>query len=136
MILFPMVLEQTKKIKKLNIPVTDENLHKFVDVDQEALDNLDLDKYETLMDIVKQNQQEVDFIRHATCPSCSKTKPFNMSSTEYILDSLSDENLSSIYKIYSHLVYFGKYTKEDIDKMYPFERTIFIGLLHSIKNEK
>lgn len=129
-------IRSDSSIKKLNMEVTDETLHKFIDIDQEALDDLVLDRYESLMEVVKQNQPEISFIRKAKCPSCNKEKPFDMSSTEYILDSLSDENLSSIYKVYSHLTYYGKYTKEDIDKMYPFERTIFIGLLHSIINEK
>lgn len=123
------------KIKKLKEEVNDETLHKFVDISQKDLDELSLDRYESLLKIVKQNQQSINFIREARCPSCGTHKSFNMGSLEYILDSLSDENLGSIYRVYSHLTYFGNYTKEDIDKMYPFERTIFIGLLHSIKNE-
>lgn len=129
-------LRDDPQIKKLSKEVNDDTLHEFVDVPQSDLDNLDLNRYEALTQVVRDNQIEIDFIREATCLSCSAVKPFDMSSTEYILDSLSDENLSSIYRVYSHLTYFGNYTKDDIDKMYPFERTIFIGLLHSIKNEK
>lgn len=123
-------------IKKLDIEVNDSTLHKFVEYSQDELDDLDLKKYEVLLNTVKENQQSFNFIKEATCLSCGEKKPFDMSSIEYILDSLSDENLGSIYRVYSHLTYFGKYSKDDIDGMYPFERTIFIGLLHSIKNEK
>lgn len=119
-------------IKKLNIRVTDETLHRFVDLNQDELDDLPLKDYEFLLRIVKENQETYDYIRKAKCPSCGKSKSFNLGDFDYILDSLSDENLSSMYKVYSHLTYNGKFTKEDIDNMYPFERTIFVGLLHSM----
>lgn len=123
------------KILKLREEVTDDTLHKFVNIPQESLDDLALDRYEELLKIVRENQQSINFIRESTCPACKAKKAFDMSSLEYILDSLSDENLGSIYRVYSHLIYFGNYTKQDIDNMYPFERTIFVGLLHSIKND-
>lgn len=123
-------------IKKLNIEVNDETLQNFVNLSQEELDELSLDKYESLLKAVKLNQHTFDFIKEAICPACGEDKLFNMGDLKYIIMSLSDETLGSIYKTYTHLTFNGNFSKSDIDKMYPFERSIFVGLLHNLLEKK
>jgi hypothetical protein len=54
---------------------------------------------------------------------------------DFIIDNMSEETLSSIYKLYNDFVYGSKYTKQDIDTMYPFERQILISLLNKTNEE-
>ena len=48
---------------------------------------------------------------------------------------MSEDSLMTLYKSYNHLVFFGHYSKQDIDDMLPFERVIFIGLLNKTKED-
>lgn len=49
-------------------------------------------------------------------------------------------SLETLYNFYSDMKYFGNYTHQEIDEMYPFEREIYFGLLkktlNEIKNQK
>ena len=54
---------------------------------------------------------------------------------DYIIEIMSDDTLMSLYKSYNFLIYFGHHTKEGVDSMYPFERSIFIGLLNKTKED-
>ena len=123
-------------VKKLDKEVNDENLSLFLYITEEDLNNLDLIDYENLMKRVKDNQHRYDFTKIKKCMMCGQEHFFNLGGTEYILNSLSDETLETIYKTYVNLTYHGKLTKHDIDSMYPFERTLFTGLLHSIKDKE
>lgn len=126
-------LRDDKDIRKLNIPVTDENLQEFViDIDVEELD---IDEFFELKQRVKDNQIDFDFIKTTRCLKCGKEKTFDMSKMSYILEIMSDDTLMTLYKSYNLLIYMGKYSKEDIDGMYPFERTIFTGLVHKLKED-
>lgn len=119
-------------VKKLRIPVTDETLHKFVDVD---VDELDIDEFETLKKRVKENQSTIDFKKECRCIKCGSKQKFNLGEYDFIFDIMSEDNLMSLYKNYSDLVVFGNYSKIDIDSMYPFERSILIGLHNQSKEE-
>jgi hypothetical protein len=48
---------------------------------------------------------------------------------------MSEDSLMSIYQTYNDLTFFGKYTKQDIDTLYPFERTILISLLNKTRED-
>lgn len=119
-------------IKKINKEVTDENLHEFVDIDVDDLDILD---FELLKNRVKDNQIKINFVKSAYCLKCNEEHPFDIGSAKYIIEIMSEDELMSLYKTYSSMIYFGHFTKEDIDNMYPFERTVFVGLLNKIKED-
>lgn len=120
-------------ILQKNIPVTDENLHEFVphiDVDE-----LDLQEFEDLKQKVKDNQISFNFIKSTSCLNCRTPKTFDMSDKKYIIEILSEDTLMTLYKTYNYMIYFGHYTKTDIDNMLPFERTILTGLLSKTKED-
>ena len=119
-------------VKKLNIPVLDSTLRMFVDFD---VDDLDITEFESLKKRVQDNQVSFDFIRSVKCMKCGTPKKFDLSSLEYIIEIMSDDTLMTMYKSYNFLIYFGHYSKEGIDSMYPFERSIFIGLLNKTKED-
>lgn len=119
-------------VLKLNKQVTDENLQDFVKVN---VDELELLEYEELKQRVQDNQIKFNFDKSSRCMKCGTIKTFNMSDKKYIIDIMSDDTLMSIYKTYNNLVFFGHYSKDDIDKMLPFERTILIGLLAKTKED-
>lgn len=119
-------------VKKINKEVLDENLHEFVDIDVDELDILDFDM---LKKRVQENQIEIDFVKKTECLKCKEEHLFDIGQTKYIIELMSDDELSSLYKTYSSMIYFGHFTKEDIDNMYPFERSVFVGLLNKLKED-
>lgn len=125
-------LRDDKDIFKFNEVVTDDNLQLFASVN---VDELDIDEYEALKQRIKDNQITIDFIKTATCLKCGTKKKFDLSEMKYIIEIMSEDTLMTLYKTYSSMIFFGKYTKEGIDDMYPFERSIFKGLLSKIKED-
>lgn len=121
-------------IIKIIKPVTDSNLSDFLK-EKIDIDNLDIEEYEKLFQRVKDNQPTISFIKESKCINCKHIKYFDVSNTKYILETLSDDTLMTLYKTYSSLIFFGKYSKLDIDSMYGFERTIFLGLLNKLRED-
>jgi len=119
-------------VKKINKTVTDENLHEFVNIDVDDLDILD---FELLKKRVQDNQIEINFVKSVQCIKCKEEHIFDIGNAKYIIEAMSEDELMSMYKTYSSMIYFGHFTKEDIDNMYPFERTVFVGLLNKIKED-
>lgn len=119
-------------VKKINKDVTDENLHEFVDID---VDDLDITDFELLKQRVKDNQIKIDFVKSVTCLRCKEETLFDIGSVKYIIEVMSEDELMSLYKTYSSMIFFGHFTKEDIDGMYPFERSLFVGLLNKLKED-
>ena len=122
-------------IKILDKEVNDETLHEFIDLNQEEIDNLDIDEYENLIDKVKNNQVNYNFSKECKCLHCKKPNLFYIGDIKYIIESLSEDTLMSIYRTYNDMCMFGNYTKRDIDSLYPFERTIMIGLINKTRED-
>lgn len=122
-------------VLKLNKIITDDNLNSFVALSDDELDELDILDFEKLKERVKENQLKFNFNKTTKCMKCGNLKTFDMSDLKYILEIMSDDSLMTLYTSYNYLTYFGNYTKEDIDKMYPFERGIFTGLLTKTKED-
>ncbi len=122
-------------IKQLDKPVNDDNLHLFIDLSIEELMDLDIDEYEELIEEVKSNQVTYKFTQSCTCIKCKKPNLFSIGDIKYIIESLSEDTLMSMYKTYNDMSIFGNYTKRDIDSLYPFERTILIGLINKTREE-
>jgi len=121
-----------KDIKKILKSFKEDNINEYIDFDP---DELDIDEYEDLIQRIKDNQEYISFVKSAPCLKCGTHKQFNLGDPKYIIEIMSEDTLMTLYKTYNFLVYFGKYTKEDIDKMYPFERNIFVGLLNKTKED-
>lgn len=124
-----------KDIKKLSIEFSEDNMELYTSLSQDELDDLDLDEYEALRQRIVDNQSSISFIKQCRCARCGAHKKFDIGSTKYIIEIMSDDSLMTLYKSYNFMVYFGKYSKEDIDSMYPFERSVLIGLLNKTKED-
>jgi replicative superfamily II helicase len=122
-------------IKQLDEEVSDENIHEFLDISKEEIDNLDLDEYEDLIETIKSSQTKYNFIKKCACMKCKKENNFYIGDIKYIIESLSEDTLYSIYRTYNDMCMFGNYNKRDIDSLYPFERTILIGLINKTKED-
>lgn len=121
-------------ILKIDKEVTEENLKDFL-INSIELDDLDIDEYENLIIRVKENQNTFNFVKSCKCMYCKTPNFFNIGSPKYIIEQLSEHTLMTLYKTYNNMMMFGNLTKTDIDNMYPFERTIFIGLITKTKED-
>lgn len=122
-------------ILKLNKEVTDENLHEFVPQTADELDELDVDEFDKLKTEVQNSQITFDFNKKAQCMKCGHMNIFDIGGEEYIIEIMSDDTLMTMYKSYNFLIFFGHYSKIDVDTMYPFERSVFVGLLNKNKED-
>ena len=127
--------EINHKYKQLDEIPNDENLHLFVNMTEEELENLDLDEYENLLKDVENSQIKYNFTKSCKCIKCKKDNIFDISNIKYILESLSEDTIMSIYRTYNDMCMFGNYNKKDIDSLYPFERTILIGLINKTRED-
>lgn len=118
------------EITDLFKPVTEDNLHEFVNVD---VDELDLDEFDELLERVKASITKFEFIRKSNCLTCKKPNYIDVENN--VIEYMSEDTIMSLYQTYNDLTYFGKYSKLDIDSLYPFERTILIGLLNKTREE-
>ena len=121
-------------ILKIDKEVTEENLKDFL-LSNINIEDLDIDEYENLIIRVKENQNNFNFVKECKCMFCRTSNFFNIGSPKYIIEQLSDHTLMTLYKTYNNMMMFGNLTKTDIDNMYPFERTIFIGLITKTKED-
>ena len=122
-------------IKILDAEVTDDNIKEFLYIEQDEIDNLDLDEYEKLLDRIKRNQVKYNFVKKCPCLKCKSENSFYIGDIKYIIESLSEDTLMSMYRTYNDMCMFGNYNKRDIDSLYPFERTILIGLINKTRED-
>ena len=127
--------EINHKYKQLDEIPNDENLHLFVNMTEEELENLDLDEYENLLKDVENSQIKYNFTKSCKCIKCKKDNIFDISNIKYILESLSEDTIMSIYRTYNDMCMFGNYNKKDIHSLYPFERIILIGLINKTRED-
>lgn len=123
------------EIKILDIEVNDSTIYDFLYKSKDEIDDLDIDEYEKLIELVKLNQVKYNFVKKCTCIKCKTENSFYIGDIKYIIESLSEDTLMSIYRTYNDMCMFGNYNKRDIDSLYPFERTILIGLINKTRED-
>lgn len=124
-------IKDYKNIKLKNI--ISDDINDFSDMD---LEELDINLYDELIYYIENNKTRFDFSSIVTCPYCETKKEINIKK-DVILENLSEDTVLNFYKTISSMIYFGKYSKLDIDSMIPFERSIYLGLLNEqIKKDK
>ena len=128
-------VDRDSRIKIIDKEVTDENLSDFLDYTDDEIDNLDLDEHERLLQKVKDNQVKYNFVKKCKCIKCKIDNNFSIGDVKYIIESLSEDTLMSMYRTYNDMCMFGNYNKRDIDSLYPFERTILIGLINKTRED-
>ena len=112
--------------------LTDDNFQDFVDV---IIDDLDIDEYESLLKEAKEGVTKFNFKKPIVCQKCGKENFVRINDPKFVIDNMSEDSVMSIYQIYNDLTFFGKYTKQDIDSLYPFERTILISLSNKTRED-
>lgn len=123
------------KYKQLDKEVNDETIYEFVDKTVEEIEDLDIDEYENLIEDIKNNQVKYNFVKSCNCIKCKEPNKFFIGDEKYIIESLSEDTLMSMYRTYNDMCMFGNYNKRDIDSLYPFERTILIGLINKTRED-
>lgn len=91
-------------------------------------EDLDIDTYENIYENISKYQTVNDFIRKFKCLSCSHESYIDLNSNKMVISSLSESSIESIYNFYENLIFTGKWSKQDIDSLLPFERVIFSSL--------
>jgi hypothetical protein len=112
--------------------LTDENINDFLDFD---IDSLNVSDYDKWYEIVQNSIVKFKFDRETHCDHCKKINIFNMNDVNFAIDAMSEDSLVSLYQTISDLVYFSNYSKEDIENMYPYERSILINLLQQTRDK-
>ena len=119
-------------ITDMFINLTEDTLPKFVNVD---VDELNIDEYEDLLKEVKESITKFKFVQHAVCQKCGLENPIRIDEPNFVIDNMSEDSLPSMYQTYNDMTFFGKYTKQDIDSLYPFERVILVSLLNRTRED-
>lgn len=111
-----------------------ENVEEYVDFD---MSELEINDYEELETFILQNKVKFDFIKKFQCQYCKHINNMNLKDIDFLKENISEDTILTYYKNISDLVFFGHYSKLDIDSMLPFERNIYIGLLNKqLENQK
>ena len=121
----PLITDRYKKL-------TEDNFQEFINKD---IDDLEIDEYEKLFAETEKSITKFNFKKPIICQKCSKENFISIEKPTFVIDNLSEDTIMSLYQTYNDLTYFGKYTKQDIDTLYPFERTILISLLNKTRED-
>lgn len=103
---------------------------------KDGYSDLDYDVYLKLKNNINDYITKFSFRVPIKCSACGAESILDISSTKFVLSNVSEETLVSMYKSYTSLIYNGRFSKQDIDSMYPFERTIYISQLTELIKEK
>lgn len=120
---------ESYNLKLINEPLSYENMHLFLDIDEEFTDDLSTNTQEVLKNFIKSNIELIDFNFECKCTFCKAKNNINISGDQFIISSMSEDSLINIYKTINILVYNGHYSKSDIEQTIPFERNIYLGLV-------
>jgi len=123
----------SEHIKDQYTKITNYNLHEYLNESKEYVQELYVMDFEDLLETVESNTVKFDFLRQVICQKCTKTNYINIESTKFCIDVMSEDSLVSLYQSYNDLIFFGKYSKLDVDSMYPFERTILTQMLNKTR---
>jgi len=110
--------------------LTEDNFQDFINID---IDELDIDKYDELYERTKNEITKFNLSEFKTCHKCKNSIKIDFSSIKYVIENMSEDTLISLYQCTNDLIFFSHYTRDDVENMLPFERTIFIELLNKTR---
>jgi len=119
-------LDKTFNGYEINDVISDD-INDFVNFDT---GEMDIDEYDELQDYINTHKVRFNLSTETICPYCETVNEVKFSE-ELILDNLSEDTIEFIYKTISSMIYYGNFSKKDIDSMFPFERSIYLGLLNT-----
>lgn len=112
--------------------VTDDNFQDFVTCN---VDELDIEVYEELFKEVQDSVTKFNLEHTKFCQHCNVEHKFDITNKTYVVENMSEDSLMSLYQTIGDMVFFGHYSKHDIDGMLPFERSIFVGILNKTRED-
>lgn len=133
--------EIPKGIKFLDKELTDYNVDEFLtkeyleELNVSTSEDLDIQKYEEVLEDIKKAQEQISFISEARCSSCHKVTQIDCSGQSFALEHLSEEDLLLIYQGITVLVDVG-YTLSDVYQLLPFERSVLTDQMTQHLEEK
>jgi len=101
----------------------------YSDYTELDIDELDIDVYDELIKYIDNNKTYFDFITETKCEHCGYINKLKLTE-KHLVENLSEDTLANFYQSISSMVYYGSYSKLDIDSMLPFERSIYLSLLN------
>ena len=101
----------------------------------EDIENVDVLLYDEIEEYVEANKTRINLSVMNPCHYCKHENLIELNDKE-LINTMSDDTVESLYRTMSVLVFYGKYTKADVDGMLPFERNIFLGLLNKELEKK
>jgi len=122
-------------IKDQYTKITDSNLHTYLGKSEEFVQNLEINEFTKLRKMTERNCVDFNFKCPVRCQQCRKTNHINIESAKFCIDVMSEDSLVSLYQSYNDLIFFGTYSKLDVDSMYPFERTILTQMLNKTRED-
>lgn len=99
-------------------------------INKEIIEELDVNKYDEVIGYILKNKVNFNFSKKCSCVMCGYEDLIRIDKPKFLLDNMSESDISTIYRVTSELIFNSHYTKQDIDGMLPFEREVFIGLLN------
>lgn len=103
---------------------------------KEGYGDLDYDRYLFLKNNIKDYISTFNFNPEVRCSACGNSTNLNISNPKFVLANMSEESITSLYKSYTSLVFNGRFSLQDIDSMYPFERMIYIAQIKQLIEER
>jgi hypothetical protein len=94
------------------------------------LEDLDVDEFEKIEKAIKKHVVKYNFEKEVKCFYCQHINKVDIGDEKFVYGSLSEDTIASFYTNVSDIVNNGGYTKEDVMKMLPLERSIYIGMLN------
>lgn len=134
--------EHMPGIKILNKTLTHDNANDFLHdwklshLNVSSIDDLELDLYDKLFQDISNSQYTFNFKKDVTCYECNTKNTVDLGDITIVVQSLSENDLISLYRTYHNLIYYSNFSKHDIDTMLPFERSMFIELLNKENKEQ
>jgi hypothetical protein len=126
---FDNVLKEGNLKDYNNIPLTEAFSNDYNDYVDFDIDELDIDEYDKLTAYIDEHKTVFDFSTKCVCVHCRNEDNITLS-TDHLVSNLSEDTLSNFYQTIASMVYYGHYSKLDIDSMLPFERNILLNILN------
>jgi len=121
----PLIVDAHKQL-------TTENMDDFLRGD---IDEMEFDEYDQVTKEVADSVTSFNFSAPLMCEHCNVLNYVVLNDEKFCISVMSETTLSDIYQAYNDMVFFGHYTKHDIDSLFPFERVILISMLNKTKED-
>lgn len=106
-------------------------------INKTILDEIDIGTINYINNIIKEKRSTISFKYEGVCPlsDCNHTTEVIFYNNE-MLDFMSNETVTSIYRFYVDMKEKANYSTFEIDDMLPMERDITLGILNEIRTNK